>query len=434
MFELCEGAAEVSGDLGELALQPGVAGIELSGSRSAFGDRHVQCVDVPEVVKPTAALVRELRAQLVEPVLEREIRLGQEFHRSVLSRCLRIHSNHAGDGRIHLREVTGRARRRTDRHPAVVRDRLRSGQVVHFDDEPVPGATVHDVSDTSRRALRDRWRSPQDTRRAGRLMVGVGVAGMLIAIFGMVVGWIFVGQLASASDDSLDVTLQSLDAIDATIDLADGVLVSTTDGIAALAGTLTAVSGSFDAGTQAIDDIAGLADTIGPSLGDAATTVRSLERIGGNIDSVLSALSSLPLTPEYDSSNGLGVTFGELAGTLEELPGQLSTTAASLTEFTGSADEVQQQLDDLAVSVQTISDDLGDTGTLVDQYRASVADARVLALTTNNDLDNGVILMRILLIVGGVTLLLGQIVPLWLGRSLLDDADTRHEHPSTGRP
>jgi methyl-accepting chemotaxis protein len=229
------------------------------------------------------------------------------------------------------------------------------------------------------------------------------------------------------------VTLQSLDAIDATIDLADGVLVSTTDGIAALAGTLTAVSGSFDAGTQAIDDIAGLADTIGPSLGDAATTVRSLERIGGNIDSVLSALSSLPLTPAYDSSNGLGVTFGELAGTLEDLPGQLSSTAASLTEFTGSADEVQQQLDDLAVSVQTISDDLGDTGTLVDQYRASVADARVLALATNNDLDNGVILMRILLIVGGVTLLLGQIVPLWLGRSLLDDADTRRQHPSTGR-
>ena len=27
-------------------------------------------------------------------------------------------------------------------------------------------------------------------------MIGVGVAGMLIAVFGVVVGWIFVGQLA----------------------------------------------------------------------------------------------------------------------------------------------------------------------------------------------------------------------------------------------
>ena len=109
---------------------------------------------------------------------------------------------------------------------------------------------VRDVSDTSGTSstLRDRWRSPQDTRRAGHLMIGVGIAGMLIAVFGMIVGWIFVGQLATASDDSLDVTLQSLDAIDDTIDLADDVLVSTADGITALAGTLTAVSGSFDAG------------------------------------------------------------------------------------------------------------------------------------------------------------------------------------------
>ena len=73
--------------------------------------------------------------------------------------------------------------------------------------------------------LSGRWRTPGGTRRAGKLMIGVGVAGALIAVFGMVVGWIFVGQLANASDDSLEVTLQTLDAVDDTIDLADDVLV-----------------------------------------------------------------------------------------------------------------------------------------------------------------------------------------------------------------
>jgi len=254
-------------------------------------------------------------------------------------------------------------------------------------------------------------------------MIGLGVAGMLIAVFGMVVGWIFVGQLANASDDSLDVTIQTLDAVDDTIDLADQVLVSSVDGITALADTLTAVSVSFDTGTQAIDDIAGLAETVGPSLEDAAGKVRTLERIGNDIDSVLATLSNLPIGPDYNPQAGLGDTLGQLADTLEDLPVQLATTATSLTDFTGSADGVQQQLDGLATSVQTISDDLADTGSIVEQYRASVADARTLALETNNDLGTGVILMRILLILGGVTLLLGQIVPLWLGRSLLDDAD-----------
>jgi len=265
-------------------------------------------------------------------------------------------------------------------------------------------------------------------------MIGVGVAGLLIAVFGMIVGWIFVGQLATTSDDTLEVTLQSLDAIDDTIDLADEVLGSSTDAVAALAGSLTAVSASFDAGTQAIDDIAGLATTIGPSLEDAGRTVRRLEGIGDNIDSVLTALSNLPLAPDYDPDAGLGDTFGQLADTLETLPGQLESTATSLTDFTGSADELQQQLDDLAASVGSISDDLGDTDALVEQYRASVADARALALSANNDLDTGVVLMRILLVVGGITLLLGQIVPLWLGRTVLDDADAdTRDMPDTVR-
>ena len=38
---------------------------------------------------------------------------------------------------------------------------------------------------------------------------------------------------------------------------------------------------------------------------------------------------------------------------------------------------------------------------------------------------------RILLIVGGITLLLGQVVPLWLGRSLLDDADAMDNDGAT---
>lgn len=294
----------------------------------------------------------------------------------------------------------------------------------------VPGATAN----THASSLRRRWRSPVATRRAGRIMIGVGFAGMLIAVFGMVVGWTFVGQLATASDDTLDVTLRSLDAVDDTIDLADEVLGSSVDAVDALAGSLEAVSGSFEAGTQAIDEIARLAITLGPSLEDAGRTVRRLEGIGNDLDSVLAALSNLPLAPDYDPDATLGETFGQLADTFEVLPEQLESTSTSLTDFTGSADELQQQLDDLASSVVSIGDDLRDTDALVDQYRTSVTDARSLALSANDDLDTGVVLMRVLLVLGGVTLLFGQVVPLWLGRSLLDDADAHDEQRPARTP
>jgi methyl-accepting chemotaxis protein len=279
------------------------------------------------------------------------------------------------------------------------------------------------VSDVVERRLRDRWRSPRDTRRAGRVMIGVGSVGAVIVAFGTVVGWVFVGELTDTSDDTLNVTIQALDAIDDTIDLADEVLVSTTDAVGALAGTLGAVSGSFDTGTQAIDDIAALADTIGPTLDDAGSTVRRLEGIGDDIDSVLSALSNVPFGPDYDPAAGLGDTFGQLAETLEALPEQLASTSTSLTEFTGSAGELQAELDTLPSSVEQISADLVDTGNLIDDYRASVGGARALAVATNEDLDDSATLLRVLLVLGGITLLVAQIVPLWLGRSLLDEAD-----------
>lgn len=264
------------------------------------------------------------------------------------------------------------------------------------------------------------WRSPRDQRRAGRLMIGLGVVGALVAVFGTIGGWIFVGQVAAASDDSLDVTVQALDALDDTIDLAEEVLTSTVDAVDALSGTLDAVSASFESGAAAIDEVAALADTLGPSLTDAGDTVRTLEGVGGQIDDVLRTLSNLPLGPDYDPDNGLGDTFGRLADTLEDLPRQLESTSSSLTDFTDNAEPLQSELDRFAISVRAIATDLTNTGALVDQYRTSVADTRDLAVETKSDLDLSVAMMRLLLVIGGVTLLLGQIVPLWLGRSLLD--------------
>lgn len=279
----------------------------------------------------------------------------------------------------------------------------------------------------ARRPLRDRWRSIEAQRRAGRTMVAVGLVGAIVAVAGTISGWLFVGQLGTATDDSLEVTIETLAAVDDTIDLAADVLGSTTDAVDALAGTLNAVSGSFDSGTTAIVDIAGLADTVGPSIEEAATAVQRLETVGSDIDGVLGALSNIPFGPDYDPSAGLGETFGSVADALAPLPDQLSTTAQSLTDFTDSAGELQDQLDELAASVQSVSNDLVASDELVDQYRASVDDARTLATDARDDLANNVLFMRIFIILGGITFAVSQIVPLWMGRSLLDDADAAEQ-------
>jgi len=280
-----------------------------------------------------------------------------------------------------------------------------------------------DPNRVTRKRLRDRWRSAEAMRRMGRLMIAVGFVGALIAIASTMSSWLFVGQLGSATVDSLEVTIETLDAVDDTIDLAADVLASTTQAVDALAGTLDAVSGSFDTGSTAIVDIADLADTIGPSIDEAARAVRSLEDVGSDIDGVLGALSDIPFGPDYNPSEGLGETFANVADALDPLPAQLDTTAQSLTDFTDSAGELQAELERLTSSVQTVSADLADSDALVDQYRTSVDDARMLATSTQSDLADNVRLMRALIVIAGLTFAVSQIVPLWIGRSLLDDAD-----------
>lgn len=254
-------------------------------------------------------------------------------------------------------------------------------------------------------------------------MIGVGVVGIVLSVIGTATAFVFVGEISAATDDSLAVTQQTLSAVDDTIDLAANVLASTTEAVDALAGTLDAIATSFDSATTAIDDIAALADTLGPSLGEATSTTRTLETVGEDIDSVLGGLSRIPFGPDYNPSAGLGATFGKLADALEPLPDQLSTTATSLTEFTDSATGLQTQLSELSTSVQSVSTDLSDSDTLVEQYRQSVTEARELATRTREDLGNNVRIMRILIVIGGITFLFGQLVPLWVGRSLLDEAD-----------
>lgn len=274
-----------------------------------------------------------------------------------------------------------------------------------------------------RRRLRDRWRSVEAMRRTGRMMIAVGLVGALLAIVGTVSGWVFVGQLGSATNDSLEVTIETLDAVDDTIDLADDVVGSTTQAVDALAGTLDAVSSSFDTGTTAIVDVADLAGTIGPSVEEATRAVRSLERVGSDIDGVLGALSNIPFGPDYDPSAGLGETFAAVADALDPVPAQLDTTAQSLIDFTDSAGELQIELDRLTSSVKTVSADLAESDALVSQYRTNVDDARTLATSTQADLADNVRLMRVLIVIAGLTFAVSQIVPLWMGRSLLDEAE-----------
>jgi hypothetical protein len=56
---------------------------------------------------------------------------------------------------------------------------------------------------------------------------------------------------------------------------------------------------------------------------------------------------------------------------------------------------------------------------LLDQYRASAAEALELARASRDDLETDRTRSRIAAVVLGLTIALGQVVPAWVGRELL---------------
>lgn len=256
-------------------------------------------------------------------------------------------------------------------------------------------------------------------RRAGRIMLGVAAIGVVVAIAGTLVGWVLLGRLDETSRESLEVSIESLDSIDDTIDLADTVLSSTTETLDAVEQSLGTVADSFDTTDAVLDDVAELAGLAGPALGDATTTIDDLAGIGVSIDAVLGDLGRIPLAPDYDPEAGFGETLGTLSDDLAPVAAALTDLSVSLDDSTATADLLQGDIRMLADRAATVTADLDRTETLLGQYRANVADARRLAERTRDDLDNDLRWMRVLLIIAGANFAVGQIVPYTIGRDRL---------------
>ncbi len=286
-----------------------------------------------------------------------------------------------------------------------------------------PGTAGISPSESSNAAQMERRpgvRSARSLRRAGSAMIVVAVVGVMVAFAGTIVAWRLLGELNTSTRDTLDVTIGTIDSVEDSIDLADQVLRATTESIDTASAMLDTLATSFEAGTGVVDEIDDLTTTIGPTLSDAAVTLRQLEDVGSTIDALLADLSSIPFAPDYEPDRELGESIGAVADEIEKLPAEFDQTSDNIAGFGVTLEDVQRQIRALASDIDAVNDGLSDTGPLISDYRRNIAEARAVAITTRDDLDGSVALMRLLLVIGGIVFAAGQLVPFWFGRELLE--------------
>lgn len=263
-------------------------------------------------------------------------------------------------------------------------------------------------------------RTPRSLRRAGSAMIVIAVVGVVVAFAGTITAWRLLGELNASTRDTLVVTISTIDSVEDSIDLADQVLEATIDSVDTASSTLDTLATSFEAGTGVVDEIDDLTTTVGPTLRDAAVTLRQLEDVGSTIDALLGNLSSIPFAPDYAPDRELGESIGAVADEIEKLPAEFDQTSEDLAGFGLALGDVQRQIRALATDIGAVNDSLSETGPLIADYRDNIADARAIAVSTRDDLDGSVALMRLLLVLGGLVFAAGQLVPFWVGRELLE--------------
>jgi methyl-accepting chemotaxis protein len=256
-------------------------------------------------------------------------------------------------------------------------------------------------------------------RLAGRAMIAIAAMGFVTAILGTIVAYQLIGQLGTNIDRSLRIGEETLVTLDDTIDAADEVVTSVQSGLVTIEDTLTTLNESIADTTSLASTTSELASALPANLERIDDALATLEEIGGTIDGVLSGLSDIPFGPDYDPAVQLDEAVAGVRAGLEPLAGDLESIAGELDDLTSGSDDLRGQLDDLTTDVTATREALDGSAVLLDQYRASAAEALELAQASREDLDTDRTQSQVMVIVLGLAIALGQAVPAWIGRELL---------------
>lgn len=235
----------------------------------------------------------------------------------------------------------------------------------------------------------------------GPLIARLGAGGLVAAVLVTAIGWFIVGDLFAGFDRSLDVTAESLSTVRETLDVAGeslDTLGSAFENV--IAASDHAASSSATVG-QALAHTVGVVGTDLPmSIESIRTAMPGLIEAADVIDSTLSGLALIGV--RYDPDVPLDDAFADLDRQLEPLPGALRENAGVIADLIPEAQGFQQQTEELTVQVGEIRNSVDSARRLIDEYRIQTENADSLVSDTNAELERSALLIRLLVLGGGV--------------------------------
>jgi len=261
--------------------------------------------------------------------------------------------------------------------------------------------------------------------RAPTVLRSIAVAGVLVAIIGTIVIWVFLSDLEDTTDRSLLIGEQAAVTLDDTIDVAEQVLDAVDYGLVTVQSTLSTLDEVLQTTAGVAEATGSLSSTLPESFENIDVALATVERLGETVDSTLSALSGLPFGPDYDPDVPFPDAVADLRSALDPIAQDLTSISTELQNFASGSGDLTSQIDSLQSDVRRTRAALSGTDDLLAEYREATTEAGLLAAETRDQLSGSMTRMRIVLIALAALLALSQFVP-WTLAALIE---TRREEP-----
>lgn len=234
--------------------------------------------------------------------------------------------------------------------------------------------------------------SPHLIRRA---LTMAGVISVVASLSGLILGLTLISAVANDLEATVRVSHAALEALDETVAVVEDV---STDAAASLTAAADSSAGAATTVKGAIVALEGLADLLDTDLPDDLESLHEAMpatiRAASAVDAAVGALSSLGVGST--ASAGLEESFRRLEEVLGELPAQLRIQGGHVRSLLSPATALSEDVNRLALSMESLREDLNRFEELSDTYRMTLTEAREAVQQGGESLERRAVLMRVL--------------------------------------
>lgn len=269
------------------------------------------------------------------------------------------------------------------------------------------------------------------SNRLGRTMGVIGLVGLVAAAVLVALGLRMVDRTGATLARSLELTADAVTTVEETISVADESISVAASGLVTITDAVAGAEQSLNgAGVLLGETGVALADDIPAGIDAIRQTMPALIQSAQVLEDALGALSFLgidfaPATPPADSLRRVESDLGAISDRLRDASSDLEDLGSGLAGLGAGAADLATELDRLQTTLQRAD-------ALLSGYASTTGRTAALVEQTSTELELQRSEGRLVVILLGVVIALGQAVPLTLAWHSRRSSDIEFETTGAG--